>query len=74
MSRRTVEKSEFNVREMDLDQRGYLSVEDLVCFANLYTSNFFRNRDIICLFRRMTALGRNRNGVDYDNFLDIICQ
>jgi len=38
---------------MDLNRKGYLAIEDLVCFVNLYTGNFYRNRDLILIFRRL---------------------
>lgn len=63
MSKSRLTNGGFSAKEMDLDRRGYLTVEDLVCFINLYSTNFFRNRDVIHLFKRMVAMGKNRNGV-----------
>ena len=43
----------FNTGELDLSQKGSLGLEDLVCFINLYTGHFFRNRDLALIFRRL---------------------
>jgi hypothetical protein len=40
---------------LDLGKKGYLTVEDIVCFVNLYTGKFYRNRDAIGLFKRFVA-------------------
>lgn len=38
---------------LDLGGKGWLGVEDLVCFLNLYTGHLYRNRDLTLVFRRM---------------------
>jgi hypothetical protein len=45
---------------MDLNRKGFLSIEDLVCFVNLHTGNFFRNRDAIGLFKRFAENGETK--------------
>lgn len=45
-----------------MNKKGYLSIEDIVCFVNLYTGKFFRNRDAIGLMRRFGREGREREG------------
>ena len=62
------ECSKFKTEAIDLDKKGYLGVEDFVCFINLNSSNFFRNRDIVPLFRRFMAIGQNKTGVEYGVF------
>ena len=37
-----------------------------MCFVNLYTGKFFRNRDAIGLMRRFGREGREREGKDGD--------
>lgn len=46
----------FSVSELDLNRKGYLSIEDLVCFVNLYTGHFYKNRDLALIFRRLILL------------------
>jgi hypothetical protein len=38
---------------LDLGGKGWLGVEDLVCFLNLHTGHLYRNRDLSLVFRRM---------------------
>jgi hypothetical protein len=47
-----LEKEGFNLRDLDLSKKGSISIEDLVCFVNLHTGSFLRNRDVIGLFNR----------------------
>jgi hypothetical protein len=55
---------------MDLNKKGYLSIEDFVCFINLYTGHFYRNRDICLVYKRFLRLDENRKmGVPYNKFL-----
>lgn len=46
----------FSVSELDVNKKGYLSIEDLVCFVNLYTGHFYKNRDLTLIFRRLILL------------------
>lgn len=61
-----LEKEFFSVKDIDLNRKGFISVEDIVCFVNLYTGNFFRNRDVISLYKRFTKTGE----LSYESFLD----
>lgn len=42
--------------ELDLNKKGYLGPEDLVCFVNLYANTFYRNRDLALVMRRLYLL------------------
>ena len=44
-----------------MGKKGSLTVEDLVCFVNVYTGNFFRNRDMLLLMRRISKKGVEKN-------------
>jgi hypothetical protein len=59
------------VSDLDLNKKGHLKIEDLACFVNLYTGNFYRNRDVALLYRRLQLLegNRSKSGVDYGTFL-----
>ncbi len=46
----------FNIDELDLNKKGYLTIEDLVCFVNLYTGHFHKNRDLAIVYRRLQLL------------------
>ena len=64
------------MKDLDLERKGYLSIEDFVCFINLSSGNFFRNRDVMMVFKRFMRLqinsgaGSQSKGVDYSAFLD----
>lgn len=73
MKKGELECSGFRVEEMDLDKKGYLGMEDFVCFINLNSSNFFRNRDIVTLFKRFMAMSTNKVGVEYRALESKIC-
>ena len=61
----------FAVSEVDLNRKGHLSIEDIVCFVNLYTGHFYKNRDLAIIYRRLLLLerGRSQSGLDYATFL-----
>lgn len=66
-SRATALTSEgFDVAELDLGRKGHLSTEDMVCFVNLYSGSFFRNRDISLIMRRLQS---SPNHIDYSTFI-----
>ena len=48
------EAEKFSLDKVDLERKGYFSVEDLVRFLNMETGTFYRNRDLILIFRRFT--------------------
>lgn len=52
VSIKKLEAENFEINDIDTAKKGYISLEDLVCFINLYTGNFFRNRDVFSLHRR----------------------
>ena len=55
VSIRALEKESFKIQEIDLEERGYITVEDVVCFINLNTDHCFRNRDVINMFKRLNG-------------------
>ena len=62
----------FGIKDMDLEKKGFLSVEDFVCFINLFSGNFYRNRDVIMIFKRFMRLQRKfekMEGVEYATFM-----
>lgn len=60
------------MKDIDLQKKGYLSVEDLVCFVNLFSGNFFRNRDFIMVYKRFLKLQNSKNGIEYNTLLNKI--
>lgn len=40
-----------------MEKKGTLSLEDLVRFLNIETGNFYRNRDVVLIFRRIAPSG-----------------
>ena len=44
---------------IDLDRKGFLTLEDFVRYLNMETGTFFRNRDIYAIFKRLSK-GRNQ--------------
>lgn len=40
---------------MDIDRKGYVSVEDLVRFVNVESDQYFRNRDLVLIYKRLCA-------------------
>jgi hypothetical protein len=70
-SSKSLKSEYFEVSDLDLSNKGQLSLEDLVCFVNLYSNTFYRNRDLALVMRRLQlAEGRERGGIDYATFLD----
>lgn len=51
-SLKQLKDEDYSTTELDLNQKGNLSIEDIVCFINLYTGRFYRNRDLSLIFRR----------------------
>lgn len=66
-----LEMEGFNIRNIDLSKKGYITIEDLVCFVNLYSGSFFRNRDVVALYRRFLG-GDKETGIKYESFLEKI--
>lgn len=64
----------FSIEDMDLNKKGYLNIEDLVCFINLYSGNFYRNREVSTTYRRLGKLESNKtaNGIQYQTFLSAL--
>jgi hypothetical protein len=60
------------VTDLDLHNKGYLGLEDLVCFVNLYSNTFFRNRDMALVMRRLQLMegAKGASGISYSTFVD----
>jgi membrane-anchored protein YejM (alkaline phosphatase superfamily) len=69
-NRQILEEEDLNNLALDLDKKGHIVLEDLVRFLNMETGTFFRNRDLITIFRRIC--GNNRK-LTFNDFLKIIC-
>ena len=65
----TLRSEQFSEEKVDLEKKGYLTIEDFVRFLNLETGSFFRNRDVILIFRRMTKTPE----ITFTDFLKTIC-
>lgn len=50
---REFQVEKFTEDKVDLEKKGYFVVEDLVRFLNMETGTFYRNRDLILVFRRL---------------------
>jgi hypothetical protein len=53
-----------------LDRKGYVVLEDLVRFLNMETGTFFRNRDLIAIFKRIST---GKQKVTFTEFLSTFC-
>ena len=49
-------KQEGLIEKLDMDGKGFVTVEDIVRIINMEEGTFFRNRDLYLVFQRM-----NRN-------------
>lgn len=47
-----LENEGFKIQEIDLSGKGFITIEDFVCFINLNSDSSFRNRDVFNMFRR----------------------
>jgi hypothetical protein len=46
-------KAEGFVHEkLDLEKKGFINLEDFVRFLNFESGNFYRNRDLVLIFKR----------------------
>lgn len=61
--------------ELDLGGKGYLCIEDLVCFINLNSDSCLRNRDLCSLFRRWRQLSSSSDaGLPFIAFLNHVAK
>ena len=51
-----------------MDRKGYFTVEDLVRFLNMETGTFYRNRDLILIFKRLTTGTK----LQWENFMKVL--
>lgn len=47
---------------MDIDRKGSISVEDMVRYVNVESDQYYRNRDLILIYRRIQT-GRKQQPV-----------
>ena len=52
-----------------MERKGHIVLEDLVRFLNMETGTFFRNRDLVLIFRRITS----EDKVSFEDFMNAIC-
>jgi len=71
-SARALKSENFEVSDLDLHNKGYLGLEDLVCFVNLYSNTFYRNRDMVLVMRRLQLLEGSQgvSGIGPNTFLN----
>ena len=43
----------FTLEKFDLEKKGYINMEDFVRFLNFESGNFYRNRDLVLIFKRL---------------------
>lgn len=55
------------MKELDIEMKGSIRVEDLVRFINMRTKNFYRSRDLILIFTRLA--GKNKKEVHFSQML-----
>lgn len=53
---------------MDIDGKGSVSIEDVVRFVNVESDQYYRNRDLVLVFRRLSG-GVNGNREAKINFM-----
>ena len=58
----------FCCEKVDLERKGYFTVEDLVRFLNMETGSFYRNRDLILIFKRFTQSPR----LQWEEFMQVL--
>ncbi len=74
---------------MDLEQKGFVVVEDLVRFMNMNVGVMYRKRDLVMMWGRVVGDGnkddgrrsatlkegnRATSGVDFQSLLDVFCK
>jgi hypothetical protein len=55
---RKLKEEGFKNELLDLELKGYLQIEDLVRYLNIETGKFYRNRDLITIFKRITKINK----------------
>ena len=64
-----IKAANFSPSQIDLTRKGCLSVEDIVCFVNLNTGSFYRNRDLALVFRRFQLVaGETGSNITFKAF------
>lgn len=62
------EVEKFSVDKVDMERKGYFTVEDLVRFLNMETGTFYRNRDLILIFKRFTKASK----LQWEDFMKVL--
>lgn len=61
---------------LDLNKKGYICLEDIVCFVNLYAGKFYRNRDFMLVSRRIIREEKTKQGkeksIEYEDMESIL--
>jgi hypothetical protein len=63
-SSKSLRKEGFSINELDLNRKGHLSIEDIVCFVNVHTAHCYKNRDLTVIFRRLQLLEKCKKGYE----------
>ena len=56
---------------MDIDKKGFISVEDLVRFINVESDTYYRNRDLVLIYKRL--LFKNEEQVTLESMKKVFC-
>ena len=56
---------------MDIDKKGFISVEDLVRFINVESDTYYRNRDLVLIYKRL--LCKNEEQVTLESMKKVFC-
>ena len=49
------------MKGMDIDRKGWISVEDLVRYINVESDQYYRNRDLILIYHRLEGKNKGQN-------------
>ena len=49
---------------MDIERKGWVSVEDVVRYINVESDQYYRNRDLILIYRRLQGGNHMNKNVD----------
>ncbi len=63
------------MEKFDLEKKGYINMEDLVRFLNFESGNFYRNRDLVLIFKRLSGEAseqRSEKVLDIEKILKVV--
>ena len=74
-SRNQLKSEGLNLEKFDLEKKGHINMEDLVRFLNFESGNFYRNRDLVLIFKRFTNEAsdqKSEKALDIEKILKVI--